>query len=271
MPLEDFDPAIDDLTARFERAEILVAGILGGVAAGATAQQLAQAQRQVAAVLQNLLTECVRWIETTIPAAYRDGAEQAAKDMVLRLPRGVFEERLRQPVHIITLQSLAEGLLDDMAAATENMGRDAKKTLREIGRRQLQKALARTNPVARVPDFRAELGEQGIAFVDRANRRWRPSVYAKTVLLTQTGSILNAGNLNTALMFGSPGVAVSDGGPGDVDEPCRIANGQVWSIAYALAHPLEHPRCRRSFAAKSPAWRGTLDKVMEGERKEVAA
>lgn len=266
--IEDFEPRIDELTARFSRAEILIAAALGTVAAGATPQQLGQAQRQIAAILQSLLTECVAWINQTIPAVYRSGAEQAIRDMALRLPR-VFEERKRQPAHMLSLESLAQGLLDDMAAASENMNRDAKKMLREIGRRQLQKSLAQTNPVSRIPDFRAEMEEHMLAFVDRAGKRWRPAVYAKTALLTQTGAILNTGNLNTALEFGSPGVAVSDGGPVDVDEPCIEANGQVWSVAYAMANLLEHPRCRRSFAAKSPSWRGTLDRATAGEKELV--
>lgn len=270
MSVEDFEPRIDELTARFSRAEILIAAALGTVAAGATPQQLEQAQRRIAAILQNLLTECVAWINQTIPAVYRDGAEQAIRDMALRLPRGVFEQRLRQPAHTLSLESLAQGLLDDMAAATSNMGRDAKKTLREIGRRQLQKALARTNPIARIPDFRAELEEQGVSFVDRSGRRWKASRYARVVLLTQTASILNAGTVNTALQFGSPGVRVRDGGPGDVDEPCRVADGQAWSIAYFAAHLIEHPNCRRSGAALSPSWRGTLDRTMPGEREMVA-
>lgn len=30
-PLDDFDPAIEDLSARYERAELLLAGILGEI------------------------------------------------------------------------------------------------------------------------------------------------------------------------------------------------------------------------------------------------
>lgn len=270
MSHEDFDPAIEDLTARFERAELLIAAALGGVGVGATARELREASRIIEAILATLLAETVAWIERYVPEMYRQGAEEAARSMVLATPGEVARNLLRSDAHLQSLDALARNLLDDMARTTEYVNRDAKRTLREIGRRQLTKAMARTNPAARIPDFRAEMEEQGVKFVDRSGRRWSMSRYAEMSLRTQSAVILNAGAGNAALELGSPGVAISDGGPGDVDEPCRVANGQVWSVAYWLAHLIEHPNCRRSGAPKSPAWRGVLDRVMPGEIREVA-
>lgn len=265
--LEDHQPAIDSLTARFERAEQAIALILSGVAVGATAGQLRAAQVVVARELSALMSDVVKWIGANVPRMYRRAAEDAARSMVLRLPAGVFEERLRQPVHTESLQSLAEDLLSDMARATEEMSKDAKKRLREIGRRQLRKAMERTNPIARVPDFRAETAEHEIVFTDRSGRKWKASKYARLCLLTQSGVLLNTASVNTGLQFGSPGVRVSDG---DYDEVCRRARGQVWSLNFALRNPLHHPFCKRSFAPLSPAWRGKLDRVLPGERELVA-
>jgi hypothetical protein len=65
-------------------------------------------------------------------------------------------------------------------------------------------------------------------------------------------------------MFGSQYVRVFDGGPSTVDEPCRIANGQVWHIAEAATNLLKHPNCRRSFAALPLDYSGPVDRDIEG-------
>lgn len=262
-PHDEFDPAIDRLTDRFASAETAIAAILAGVgaaSAAATPAQLREAATRIAGILSALLRETARWIEAEVPQMYRKGAEEAARSMALRMPADVARALVRKDVHRQSLKDLAQNLLDDMARATENMYRDAKRTLREIGRRQLQKAMARTNPMARVRDFGVETEEHEIAFVDRAGKRWRIANYAEMALRTQTAVLLNAGSLNAALELGSPGVRVSDGGPGDVDEPCERANGQVWSLPYAIAHPIEHPNCRRAFAPLPRSWRGKVDR-----------
>ena len=107
-----------------------------------------------------------------------------------------------------------------------------------------------------------EMRERGIAFTDRGGRRWKPGHYARTVLYTHVASVLNTGTALTAAELGSPGVRISDGGPGDVDEPCKRANGQAWSLAYWLANLIEHPSCRRSGVPLSPRYTGELDRTM---------
>jgi hypothetical protein len=266
---EEFDAPIDELTAKYDRAELLIAGILGGVAAGATQRQLDEAAAQVAEVLRQLLEVTARWIEVHVPEMYRRGIEEAATSMVLQAPQDIARRMVRSDAHRQSLEVLAQNLLDDMARATDYVGRDAKRTLREIGRRQLLKVMARTNPMARVKDFVVNLEEHGIGFRDRSGRKWKMSRYAEMVLRTQSAVILNAGTLNAAIELGTPGVAVSDGGPGDVDEPCERASGQRWSIPYAIAHPIEHPNCRRAFAPLPRSWHGRLDRVVPGEAKEV--
>ena len=90
-----------------------------------------------------------------------------------------------------------------------------------------------------------DMREQGIKFVDKSGRRWKERAYANMVSRTELADAANMAHLATAEQINSPGVFVSDGGPGDVDEPCRIANGQAWQLQYANIHRLEHPNCRR--------------------------
>ena len=105
-----------------------------------------------------------------------------------------------------------------------------------------------------------EMEERGIRFTDRAGREWQPRLYAEMAVRTELADASNMANLGVADQISSPGVRVRDGGPGDVDEPCRIANGQTWSLPYANAHRLEHPNCRRSFAPLARSFRGKLDR-----------
>lgn len=263
MPHEQFDPQIEELSRRWSRAEEMIATLLVAAAGAQTYAELEETIRGVAEILEALLRITLEWVEGVIPEAYRQGAQEAAISMVLSEPERISQEMMRRPEHAEFLRLLQRDVAEDLAAATGNINRDAKKKLREIGRRQLQKALARGNPVARVPDMKAELEEHQIAFVDAGGRRWKLGDYVSMALRTQSAIVLNAGHANAALELGSPGVQIFDGGPGDVDTPCEIANGQVWSVAYFLAHLIEHPNCRRSGAAKPRTWSGKLDRDVE--------
>jgi HK97 family phage portal protein len=85
--------------------------------------------------------------------------------------------------------------------------------------------------------------------VDRIVREsmdfWRQS-HMETVALTEAVHAYNEGTLSVAEATGHDEVVVFDGT--DSDEACADADGQVWTIAHAREHRLEHPRCRRSFA-----------------------
>lgn len=103
--------------------------------------------------------------------------------------------------------------------------------------------------------------EEGIKFVDRGGRRWTERAYASMVMRTELADAANMASIGVAEQIGSPGVRVRDGGPGDVDEPCRIANGQAWQLHYANAHRYEHPNCRRAFAPLARTFQGDFDRM----------
>lgn len=266
MPVEDFELQIEELTSRWSAAEIAVVALLATAAAtpsAASSASLLKMAGEILAQLAVLINISAAWINVEVPRMYRAGIEQAAKAMGLPEFLQIADEALQLPAHRQDLEDLAQNLLDDLARATDQVGADAKKTIRDISRRRTQTALARGNPQASeaAPSFSAEMRERGVAFTDRRGRRWSPSLYARMVLRTHTAIIINAGTLNTAIERGSPGVAVSDGGPGDVDEPCEVANGQKWSLGYAIANPLEHPNCRRAFAPLPRSFEGSFDRI----------
>lgn len=70
---------------------------------------------------------------------------------------------------------------------------------------------------------------------------WR----ADRIARTESANLYNVGTLLAARQMGFTHVEVTDG---DEDEACAAANGQVWTLAQALAEPTAHPNCERSFA-----------------------
>lgn len=68
---------------------------------------------------------------------------------------------------------------------------------------------------------------------------------AETIAMTEAVHAFNEGTLTVVELTGASEVYVADGD--EHDEPCKEANGSVWSIEKARANRLEHPRCRRHF------------------------
>lgn len=81
----------------------------------------------------------------------------------------------------------------------------------------------------------------GLAFSDFAGDR------ADLIARTETATAANMGNLAGFRESATNYVRVYDGE--DFDEPCRQADGVIWTIDEAEANPLEHPNCTRSFSA----------------------
>jgi hypothetical protein len=266
-PSESFDNQVEEL-----------AGVFGTTAAAISAALVAEASAQVASAgihtlsrldrlatdiavaLGSLLSVATHWTDTNVPAVYRRGVQDTLG--ALEGEPSNIDEVIGKPEHDAAIEAARNKIDADLHAAINGMGSDASRALGEIRARTVQQALAQDQAVSAnlVDDFTAQMQRRGITFRDKAGREWQPEVYARMVLRTNVASTLNAGHLNAALDMGSRYVRVFDGGPGDVDEPCRIANGQTWHVLYAALHPLEHPNCRRSFAALDPSYDGPVDR-----------
>ena len=264
-PSERHDPAVEELATKYERAGALMAGVLAAFAAGAvTPDTLAAARAALAQVTQALLAASLAWIGLNLPVVYRGGVEDAVR--VLQGPsqdelRRQVDETMQSPAHREAMASLAETLKADLENAIAGMNRDANSGLSEIRQRNVMRALSAGSPLSGVEEFAREV--ERVGFTDRAGKKWKPEVYARTVLLTNVANALNTGHLNRTLEMGSRYVRVSDGGPGDVDTPCLEASGQVWHVLVAAANLTEHPRCRRSFAGLDPEYSGQVDREAE--------
>ena len=67
--------------------------------------------------------------------------------------------------------------------------------------------------------------------------------YAR-IARTETARIQNQGTLNRFNKNNITHVEVVDG---DGCDACAEANGQIWTVEYAMRHELEHPNCVRAF------------------------
>lgn len=113
------------------------------------------------------------------------------------------------------------------------------KGIDEVSRERLRTLIAASaaNPEA----TKQELADQIVGlFDDMAPER------ADLIAVTESATAANIGNLTGYGSFGGRYVEVSDGTSSDSE--CALANGQIWTIDDAMANPLQHPRCSRSFS-----------------------
>lgn len=71
---------------------------------------------------------------------------------------------------------------------------------------------------------------------------------AETIARTELGWAQNLGTVERYAAAGVQKVLILDNGLADDDEPCQVANGQIWSLMAFRANPLEHPNCTRAAA-----------------------
>lgn len=187
-----------------------------------------------------LLDAAREWIEAVLPRAYREGATDPTTS----------EE------HVDGVELLIEDAVADVGGAIENITRDTERALREVARRNLAMRLSKEGPRQATDEQRFDIPD--VAFVDRAGKRWGPEAYARMVVEHHLVKARNTGVANAAMEVGSPGIRISDGT--EYDDPCREANGQIWSVAYFLAHPLQHPNCTRIGIPLDADWQGALDR-----------
>jgi hypothetical protein len=248
----DFDDDIQDHSEDFEAAEEAMLAVVLAVIAGSLTE--AEAQGQLELIAGELRGRSVAWAAEVLPDVYLDGLEEALG------PREA-EERLSNPLHQAFLSNASAGLVEALAGTTDQMTRDAKLALREIAREQIVAMMeGGRNAIPQAAEMSERLEERGVRFVDRSGRRWKPRGYSEMVLRDAATDLSNDANLNAADELGSPGVRVFDGGPGDTDEPCLIANNQAWGLSYARAHTREHNNCRRAFAPLPSTFSGRLDR-----------
>ena len=254
MSAGDFEPDIRDHSAEFDAAEQTLMATVAAFAAGEITQ--GQAEQQIERLLRVMRVASERWVRETLPNLYRDALNSAERDV---LGAQTAQDTLKRSPHRSMMNIASAAVLDDLLVATDNMGRDAKNSIREIASRNLASAMI-SGPRLAAGNVAADMERRGVRVTDSGGRRWRARGYSEMVMRTKTIETYNRAHVGRAAELGSPGVMVVDGGPGDVDQPCLDANGQYWGNDYAATHLSEHPNCRRSFTPLPRSWRGRLDR-----------
>jgi SPP1 gp7 family putative phage head morphogenesis protein len=67
---------------------------------------------------------------------------------------------------------------------------------------------------------------------------------AVTIARTESAVAYSQGSVLAYRDAGIEKVEVMDGK--DFDDACRLANGQIWSLDYAMGHSIQHPNCTRA-------------------------
>jgi hypothetical protein len=99
-----------------------------------------------------------------------------------------------------------------------------------------------------------------LQIIDGGGNHWQMQNYTRMLVRTKSANAYNSGTLNKYAEEGVRRVKVFDGVE---DDECAKANGETWSLRYAMNHPIAHPNCVRAFAAVS----GTGDVNRDTETK----
>lgn len=242
---------IETLVTAFKRAGEMLKRLVLSMLSDASAQ-MNRTTREIGRIVDSLKGLIARWVTGNAPKAYIAGHRQAGGDA--GRPEDL-DARLRASLDV-QIVSLTSRLL----SASEAMREDSLGKLRHAAHLRLQGVMLGEQGIGKAgSEFREDVEAEGVTLKDRQGRKIQPESYCRMALRTTSGTLLNNGTLETAAQLGAPGVRVFDGT--DVDDECREANGQAWSVAYAMANPLQHPHCTRSFALLTSSFSGELDRT----------
>lgn len=252
----EIDRAARELVALFQTAQDDIAAqlatILNTPGAGRQRARLRELDRSLTAILDGLEADSAAWLQSRFPAIYAAGGTDAAVQL-----GEVFQ--WSQP-HLSALQTMVERTYAEVLAATTYVRAEAKRFLRDQIRRQTALTVAGGRTATQAGRVLASAagevvdmlgGNVGmVRYSDGSYRRLAD--WADMAIRTTSAQAYNAGTLNTFTQHGVGFVEVLDGadcGWTAHNDPER-ANGTVRAVADAYQHPLSHPRCRRSFAAR---------------------
>jgi len=197
------------------------------------------------------------WASDELPAVYQLGASSASK------LAPVLGEFTWTNIHRGAVQQIADDMYTEILEATQFVSADAKRWVRDMGRRttagaiiegrtpqQAARDLAR-HGAKRLSDMGDPLPITSVRYADGSLRTFDD--YADMLIRTKTAEAHTTGNLNFSVENGVQRFQVFDGA--DCDWPTGHgkkgnANDRIVTAKEAFEHPLAHPRCSRSFGPR---------------------
>ncbi|MFE7547095.1 hypothetical protein [Streptomyces gardneri] len=244
--------ATDTLAAAWRiltRAQQALLTVLARIRPGRTANAAIRAaaevfQRSIGEFDRTALGFIERWAATDLPTAYRAGGTEALTQAGRDPGQWAWTDR-----HQSTITALSAQYYTDLTNRVRESVRRARAFLRDA----LDAARHRVDRFRRSPwpSRAALLRDHPLDTVIYAgNTRHPATAWAHAALAWQTYTTANTGLLRTtADEVGADWIEVQDGpgcgwtSHGDGD----MADGSLRTVQDALAHPVAHPHCRRSF------------------------
>jgi hypothetical protein len=225
----------------------------------------AAALADIAAILRELDAETATWVSANVPLAAQQGVERAiinlgdAKSLAEAKDIAEFNRVNRNMVAAAVADTQ-----DDLLQITQNVERKVRTAVRQAVGESMRANMAagingrRTITRGVVSGIRGKLGRAAnTGIIDAAGRRWKPEVYAETVVRTKTTDIYNEATSNEAVSHGAMYGIISFVGSTDA---CRFHEGRIIKLtadapgSYPTYSQLRasgqifHPRCRHHYS-----------------------
>ena len=209
-------------------------------------RRLQEMRSRVESILEDLDVRTLEWVTNTLPQSYAAGATLGAAQ--------AGGEFTWSQVHKEAVQLLVNRAYNDLLDATRHTSKTTKQLVRAIVKDQVvQKAIQGRTAVDAGNRVRTILERRGIhSVVYRDGSKHGLREYGQMVVRTVSATAYNHGSLNAAHSLGvvywecfdGPGCGWTAHGSGEE------ANGKIVTRDEALAWPISHPNCRRSFGAR---------------------
>jgi hypothetical protein len=251
MPQPDAVVALaDELTSLYARVQTSLIDQLETIATDPNQRRLRQRLNEQLRAIEQALDEvdvqARVFLSRRFPEVYQYGALDAA-----RATRRPF---VWSQVHTDAVAEIANRTYDDLLKATRYVRRDAKRFIRAAVRERTAMAVIGGQTATQSGRELAEtLGEQGVRAVRYSNgARHSLGEYSQMAIRTSTGLAYVEGTVNASReagvrwmeCFDSPGCGMSGHNSGDAP------GGTIRPIEEALAYPLSHPNCARSWSPR---------------------
>lgn len=208
--------------------------------------RLTEQSRAISQALDEVDVQAKTFLSRRFPEAYQYGAMEAAQ-----ATGRPFQWSM---VHYDAVAELANTTYADLLSATQYVRSDTKRYVRAAVRARTAEAVIGGRTAVQTGRALAkELEGEGIGAIQYANRtRHSLGDYASMVVRTQTALAHNHGVLNTSKAEGVRWMECFDSygcglaGHSDADAPA----GTVRPIEEALAYPISHPNCARSWSPR---------------------
>jgi hypothetical protein len=240
----------DELTALYTRVQDSLIAELERIAADPNQrryrQRLNEQVRAIDQALDQVDTQARVYLSRRFPTIYQIGAVEAA--------RATGRPWTWSAIHTDAVAEIANRTYSDLLSATRYVRRDAKRLVRLAVRERTAFAVIGGQTATQAGrELAKTLGEQGVHAVRFANgARFPLGAYAEMAARTSTaqayvqGTLRASGEAGVRWMecFDSPGCGMDGHNSGDPP------GGTIRPIEEALAYPLSHPNCARSWSPR---------------------